>query len=63
MFHNIIIPLVIQFIILRYQLNNFYVYTILTYAISVVLPIFVFELFEKQILKLKVRFEIIRTQR
>lgn len=63
MFHNIIIPLVIQFIILRYHLSNFYLYTLITYAISIVIPIIIFELFEKQILKLKVRFEVIRTQR
>ena len=60
-YHNIFLAIVIKKIMLNYNLHNMYLYFLIMFAGSIIIPIISYELYEKWFLKLKARFEIIRT--
>ncbi|MFH0864685.1 MAG: acyltransferase [Bacteroidota bacterium] len=60
-YHNILLSIVIKKIMLTYDISNIYVFFGLMFSLSVIIPVISFELYEKWFLKLKSRFEIIRT--
>lgn len=63
MYHNILFPALFQKIIWRYQLQGFWLFWFLYIAAVLVISVMSYELFEKQFLKLKDRFAIVRTER
>lgn len=63
MYSNILVTIIIEKIILPNNLYNFYIYMLLNIVLSIVISIISYELFEKQFLKLKSKFEVIKTRR
>lgn len=63
MFSNILIPIIIEKIIVPYNAVNMYFYFFLNIALTIIISIISYELFEKQFLKLKAKFEVVKTSR
>ncbi len=63
MFSNILIPVIIEKIIVPMNFINLYFYFFLNITLTLLLAIISYELFEKKILKLKSKFEVIKTRR
>lgn len=63
MYSNILVAIIIEKIIVPYGLINFYLYMALNIIITILISILSYELFEKPFLKLKTRFEVIKTSR
>lgn len=63
MYSNFFVVIIIEKIIARFNIINLGFYFFLNIAFSLIIPIISYELFEKQFLKLKSKFEIIKTQR
>jgi peptidoglycan/LPS O-acetylase OafA/YrhL len=59
----VVLEIIIYKIILPYHINNWMVYLLIVVAASLLIPIISYECFEKQILKLKKRFEVVRIRR
>ena len=60
-YHNIFLLIVIKKIMINYNLHNMYLFFLIMFTGSIIIPIISYELYEKWFLKLKARFEIIRT--
>ena len=63
MYSNILIAIIIEKIIAPYNMVNMYLYFFLNIALTIIISIISYELFEKQFLKLKTRFEVVKTSR
>ncbi len=63
MFHNIIIIIVIKKILINNQIYSWTIYWIVYIFMTLILAIISFEFFEKQFLKFKDRFTIIKTRK
>ena len=63
LFSNFFVLIIIEKVIARFNIINLGFYFLLTFVISLIIPIISYEFFEKQFLKLKPKFEIIKTQR
>jgi peptidoglycan/LPS O-acetylase OafA/YrhL len=63
LFSNFFVIIIIEKIIARFNFVNLGLYFFLNIFFSLIIPIISYELFEKQFLKLKSKFEIINTQR
>lgn len=61
MYGNIVLLIVIKQIMWRFQIQNMYYFFIIVTLVSLVVPVLSYEIFEKQFLKLKSRFQIIKT--
>lgn len=62
MYGNILVPIVIKKIITQHSINNIYVYFILVFVLSLLIPVISYELLEKPFLKLKQRFALVKTR-
>lgn len=63
MYGNIILLIVVKRIMIDYESRNLWLFLLIVTALSILIPIVSYELFEKQILKLNKRFRVIRTER
>jgi peptidoglycan/LPS O-acetylase OafA/YrhL len=63
MYSNILIAIIIEKIIAPYNMVNMYLYFFLNIALTIIISIISYEVFEKQFLKLKTRFEVVKTSR
>lgn len=63
MYSNILIAIIIEKIIAPYNMINMYLYFFLNIALTLIVSIINYELFEKQFLKLKTRFEVVKTNK
>lgn len=63
LFSNVLIPIIVVKFMYKWETNNMYVYFLLNFVLSILISIIVYELYEKQFLKLKKRFEVIKTRR
>jgi peptidoglycan/LPS O-acetylase OafA/YrhL len=63
LFSNVLIPIIVVQIMYRFSSYNMYIYFLLNILLSIGISILVFELYEKQFLKLKKRFELVKTRR
>lgn len=63
MYSNILIPIIIEKIIVQYNMVNMYFYFLLNIILTIIISVISYELFEKQFLKLKTRFEVVKTSR
>jgi peptidoglycan/LPS O-acetylase OafA/YrhL len=59
----IVLEIIIYKIILPYHITNWLVYLLIVIAASLLIPIISYECFEKQVLKLKKRFEVVRIRK
>ncbi|MES2558724.1 MAG: acyltransferase [Bacteroidota bacterium] len=62
-YHNMMIPVYINYVVYRYKIYNFGLYFGVYFLILLVISIVSYELFEKHFLKIKERFAFISTQR
>lgn len=63
MYSNILVAIIIEKIIVPSNFVNMYFYFFLNIMISIIVSIISYELFEKQFLKLKSKFEVVKTNR
>ncbi|MES2565286.1 MAG: acyltransferase [Bacteroidota bacterium] len=63
MYSNILIAIIMEKIIVHYNIANMYIYFLLNIGLTIAISIISYELFEKQFLKLKKRFEVVKTNR
>jgi peptidoglycan/LPS O-acetylase OafA/YrhL len=63
LFSNVFIPIIVVKCMYKWGIDNFYLFIFLNILVSIVFSIIVFELVEKQVLKLKDRFAVINTSR
>ena len=63
LFSNVLIPIIVQQFMYRFSTNNMWLYFFLNVFLSISIAAIVYELYEKQFLKLKKHFEIIKTKR
>jgi peptidoglycan/LPS O-acetylase OafA/YrhL len=61
-YHNVLVAFVTKIVLLKYN-KDFSVYFSVYLASSILIAIISWELFEKQILKFKTRFEIVKIKR
>jgi len=62
MYGNILVPIVIKKVMIAFNLYNMYFYFALVFALSLLIPIVSYELFEKPFLKIKQRFSLVKTR-
>ncbi len=63
LFSNVLIPIIVVKCMYKWGVDNFYLFIFLNILFSILVSIIVFELVEKQVLKLKGRFAVIDTSR
>jgi peptidoglycan/LPS O-acetylase OafA/YrhL len=63
MYSNILLLIIIKKIMIYNDIKNMYVYFLLVFTLSILVPIISYELFEKHVLKLSKRFRVIETER
>lgn len=63
LFSNILIPIIVKKFMYKWETQNMYIYFLLNIVLTILISIIVFELYEKQLLKLKKKFEVIKTTR
>jgi len=63
LFSNVFIPIIVVKCMYKWGIDNFYLFIFLNILVSIVFSIIVFELVEKQVLKLKDKFAVINTSR
>ena len=63
LFSNMLIPIIVQRFMYKWGTHNMWVYFFLNVFLSILISAIVYELYEKQFLKLKKYFEIIKTKR
>lgn len=63
MYGNIMLLIIVRKIAVPYNLNNFYLFILIAFSLSIIIPAISYELFEKHFLKLKNRFALIKTKR
>lgn len=63
LFSNVLIPIVVVKFMYVYQTTNMHIYFLLNFVLSIGISALVYELYEKQFLKIKKHFEIVKTRR
>lgn len=63
MYSNILLTIIIKKIMWRFEIRNIWFFFIITIALSIIIPIFSYEIFEKYILRLNKKFSVVRTER
>lgn len=63
LFSNVLIPIIVQKFMWKFDSQNMYLYFFLNIALTILISAIVYELFERQLLKIKKRFEVIKTTR
>lgn len=63
MYSNILIIIIIKKFMWAFESKNFWIFMFLNIALSLIIPIISYELFEKHILKLNKRFRTVKTDR
>lgn len=61
-YHNVLILIIIKKILIDYNIHNIYAYILLLIGGSIIIPVISYELIEKPFLKLKRKFEVVRTR-
>ncbi|MFH2143411.1 MAG: acyltransferase [Bacteroidota bacterium] len=63
MYGNILLLILIKKLAMLNYITNFYVFVLVAFSLSILIPIISYELYEKHFLKLKDRFALIKTKR
>ncbi len=63
MYGNIILLIIIKKMMIKWEIDNMFIYMGLVVGLSLLIPAISYELFEKPILKLKRRFSVIKTRK
>lgn len=61
MYGNILLLVIVKKIMWKFHLDNMYLFMFFVVSLSLLIPVISYELFEKQILKLKPRFQVVKT--
>ncbi|MBK7173247.1 MAG: acyltransferase [Bacteroidales bacterium] len=62
MYGNILVLVVIKKVLMDYHINNIYLYFLIIFLASLIIPVISYELLEKPFLRLKQRFALVKTR-
>ncbi|MFW5767941.1 MAG: hypothetical protein ACOCXO_06190, partial [Bacteroidota bacterium] len=62
MYGNILLLIVMKKMMMKWGIDNMYIYMLLLVSLSLIIPAISYELFEKPILRFKRRFAVIKTR-
>ena len=63
LFSNVLIPIIVKKFMYKWETQNMHLYFFLNIFLTILISAVVYELLEKQLLKVKKRFEVIKTSR